>query len=299
LPIWNGAANVNEQLFFNIHTPYRWDGESDVECHIIASIDTANNNKNFQLQLDWEYFTPDVDVVPVTSNTLTTEIATGVALQYQTYFVDFTIDYDIDAPAQLESSDEMALRVRRIAASTDEITGEVIIHHMGLVYQRGDLLGEEEGMTEVLYLLAFVGLAVGLMIACYAFKKPVLGFGAAGGWLILGFYAYGFLSDLGIVYWGVRGALFFVCMGLVFTSVFEAMGSRGKKERGDDWEADDKRSEEEKEVDEMIEESEAQQRPGKKLRDYYGKNKKNKKQNRASTRRIARQEARKAMERGD
>lgn len=117
-----------------------------------------------------------------------------------------------------------------------------------------------------LYFLAFVVLAIGLMLACYAFKKPVLGFGAAGGWLLLGFFSYGYLEDLGIVYWGVRGALFFVCMGLVFVSVFEAMGARGKKERGDDWEADDNRSEEEREIDETIEEAKEAQRIPNKLR---------------------------------
>lgn len=154
--------------------------------------------------------------------------------------------------------------------------------------------GEIEGIG--MKLIAFVVLAVLLSIASHAFKKMVLGFAAAGGWLLLGFYNWSLIADFGQLYWGFA----FFCWGMVIVSVFDAMmGQRGKKEIGDDYEIDDAILEEEKEVDAMIAEQETQLRPSKKLRDYFDKNKKNKKKRKASMRKIARKEARRAVEQGD
>lgn len=112
--------------------------------------------------------------------------------------------------------------------------------------------------------IAFIVLAVGLMIACYAFKKMVLGFGAAGGWLLLGFYSYTIYLEEGVFYWWVA----FFAWGMVIVSTFEAMGARGKKEVGDDWEADDK-SEEEEDADAVIADAEASRSITDRLRKLY------------------------------
>ena len=135
LPIY--AAN-NEELFLSTHVPYRWDGVSDILVHIHCYLDTGNTDKRFNLQLSWESFT-DGDVIPNTSNDLTVETQTGTAPQYQSFHIAYTLDYDIDAGDVLASSDELHLRVRRLAASTDEIAGEVVITHVGVVFRRDKL----------------------------------------------------------------------------------------------------------------------------------------------------------------
>lgn len=134
LPIYNSD---DEELFINQSVPRRWDGASDIIVGCIAAIDTTNDSKNFRLELAWENITTG-DVVPATSNAATTEIATGAtAAQYQTYDVQFTIDYDIDGEGyEIEANDVLAMRLRRIAATSDEITGEVLVYGFYVQYNR-------------------------------------------------------------------------------------------------------------------------------------------------------------------
>lgn len=136
LPIF---AADNEELYMMIHIPHRWDGASDITIHIHCYIDTANANKNFNVQFSWENFT-DGDVIPATSNDLAEETATGAGPQYMTYHIDYIIDYDIDPAHPLVSTDELHFRVRRLNATVDEIAGEIVITHIGVVFRR-DTLG--------------------------------------------------------------------------------------------------------------------------------------------------------------
>lgn len=138
LPIY---SNDNEELFFGTHTPHRWDGASDILIHIHCYLDTANDGKNFNLQLSWMYFTND-DVIPGTSHNITMERATGAAAQYQSFHLEGVIDYDIAPEDILKSSDELHFRLRRLAASENEIAGEIVVTHIGLVFLR-DKLGSQ------------------------------------------------------------------------------------------------------------------------------------------------------------
>lgn len=137
LPIY--AADY-EELFLEQHVPYRWDGNSDILVHVHCYLDTANVDKRFSIQLSWQNFS-DGDIVPNTSNDLTVETQTGNAAQYQSFHLDYVIDYDIVPADPIASSDELHFRIRRIAASADEITGEVVITHVGLVFVRDKLGG--------------------------------------------------------------------------------------------------------------------------------------------------------------
>lgn len=126
LPIYSAD---DEEIFMCICTPRRWDGESDAILVLPVYIDTANDTKNFKIQLSWEHYDPDTDIVPATSNDVEVQQATGAsAAQYQSYAMDFTIDYDIDgAGNEVQSYERLCGRVRRIAASADEIAGEVVV----------------------------------------------------------------------------------------------------------------------------------------------------------------------------
>lgn len=136
LPIY--AAN-NEELYFNMHIPARWDGESDIVVHIHGYLDTANTDKKFQLRVAWESWTPGTDIMPAISNNVDVETTTGTWAQYQTYSVMFTIDYDIDSPSLIKAGDCLCMRLRRIDASGDEIAGEVVICHVGVNFIRDKL----------------------------------------------------------------------------------------------------------------------------------------------------------------
>ena len=138
LPIY---SNDDEELFFEIHVPYRWEGNSDLEAHIHGYLDTANTDKNFKLQLSWEHFDSSA-VVPDTSNNVEVQTATGTAPQYKGFPVEFTIDYDIDGVGdEIAAGERLEFRLRRIAATENEIVGNVVITHFGLVFIR-DKLGK-------------------------------------------------------------------------------------------------------------------------------------------------------------
>lgn len=134
LPIY--AAN-DEELFTTACVPDRYDEASDIEVHLIVWLAGDENNKDFNLQLSWEHYTPGIDAVPATSNNVEVETATGAgALATDSYVVDFTIDYDIDTPDDIIHNDIIGMRLRRIAAIGDECAGEIVVNHEGVILRR-------------------------------------------------------------------------------------------------------------------------------------------------------------------
>lgn len=215
MPIWSDPANKNEELYFQTIVPPQWDEVSDVECHLDLALDTANVNKNFNMQLEWEHTTPGVDILPTTSNTLTVETPTGGAAQWQTFQFSFAVDYDIDVGDELEVEDIIHFRLRRIGATADEIAGEVVVNHIGIHVDRGDqedLVGDAD-----MELLAFVLLPALLTIVGFNTKNQALAYGAAGGWALLGFFAFG----NAVVPWDVNYGLgFFSLLGMTTLCFF-------------------------------------------------------------------------------
>jgi len=133
LPVFN---EDDEELYFTICLPNRWDEASNILVDIDCYLDTANDGKKFGLQLTYSYYTPGTDAVPDTSSDVNVQTSTGTAPQYQSFKVKFTIPY-----SSMVRDDALALRVRRIDADPigDEITGEVVITHVGVIFRRNKL----------------------------------------------------------------------------------------------------------------------------------------------------------------
>jgi len=125
LPIFN---NDDEELYACECVPPDWDGSSDFAIHIGCWLDTANSGKRFKLRLSYSSHS-DGEVVPDTATDVDVETETGDAAQYAYYFVEFTV------PAGDVSSDDVfGVRLRRIAASSDEIAGEVVVEGFRMRY---------------------------------------------------------------------------------------------------------------------------------------------------------------------
>jgi len=138
LPIWAADA---EELYLDICVPDRWDGASNIhvhmDCFVIGAQDAANDA--FNLQLVWENYTPGIDIVPATNNPLTTETTTGICNQFQSFQVGFEIPF-----AGIEGDDMLAFLLRRVdVAIGNEIDGELVIHHVGVIF-RTDILGNPD-----------------------------------------------------------------------------------------------------------------------------------------------------------
>lgn len=148
LPIW---SSNNEELYFKVCVPNRWDGVSDIQAHVncyLASAQSANE-KAFKLQLEWEHFV-DGAAVPNTGNAISvlTEDIPNPTAQFTSYKVDFegtnAIDYNIDGAGHEILADEILyMRLRRIdkTGADTEITGELVITHVGIIFQC-DKIGE-------------------------------------------------------------------------------------------------------------------------------------------------------------
>lgn len=129
LPIY---AADDEELFLDICVPDRWDGTSITHIHIDCWIDTAQDAANdaFNLQTSYEHYAPSTDIVPATSTDVDTETTTGVAVQFQSYQVNF----DIPAGDML-GDDILTFRLRRIAVAVgNEIDGKIVINHIGVIF---------------------------------------------------------------------------------------------------------------------------------------------------------------------
>lgn len=133
LPIF---AADDQELYFVICIPNRWDGVSDVLGHVTCWLDTANTDKKFGLRLSYEAYTSVTDIVPNTSTDVDVQTSTGTASQYQSFEVAFTLPH-----GPMLADDKLALRLYRIAADPvgDEIAGNVVINHVGVVFRRDKL----------------------------------------------------------------------------------------------------------------------------------------------------------------
>lgn len=129
LPIWSTPANQYEELYFRDHIAGRWDGASDITVTVKCALAAAETTgEDFRLQLAWEAV-PDGGILTTNSRSVETQTELVDATQYAVYYVNFTIDWDIEAH-DIAASDHLGLRVRRVAVTgvgADEVDGEIII----------------------------------------------------------------------------------------------------------------------------------------------------------------------------
>lgn len=141
LPVYNSD---NEELFFDLPSvPERWDGTSDPVVYVQGYLDTANTSKKFKLQVDWYFFTPGSETVTggaVIDTGAVYETTTGTWAQYYGFETPIPLNYDTATPNNLTASDFLMLRLYRIAASSNEIAGEVVITGLAIKWRMNKFL---------------------------------------------------------------------------------------------------------------------------------------------------------------
>jgi len=129
LPIYN---NDDEELFSCKCVISSWDNVTDPIVYVGGWLDTANNAKRFNIQVSVEKCNMDSnEVVPLTTNNYTVETLTGDVAQYTSYKLAFTIDASTIA---FTAGDALAIRIRRLDASSDEIAGEFVVEGAAITY---------------------------------------------------------------------------------------------------------------------------------------------------------------------
>ncbi len=130
---------ADEELFFDMNTPGRWDGASDVVIHLLVALSVNEDiNDDFNLQISWEHANLGELIENTTHDVeVETNLVAGRVTAYDTYQVVFILDFDVDTPDLIESHDLIAMRLRRIAVDGEstEIDGEIIVfdYHMEFV----------------------------------------------------------------------------------------------------------------------------------------------------------------------
>lgn len=129
LPIYSAD---DEELFYEIKTPVRWDGITNPIMEVHGWLSGAEDvGDKFKLQFSWNYS----DCKSILSSTtidkeVETTIVEGRAGQYTVYCIDFELD-----TGGATQGDILAGRLRRIAASTNEISGEIAIFNWVVLFK--------------------------------------------------------------------------------------------------------------------------------------------------------------------
>lgn len=130
MPVYN---NDNEEIFFTLKIPRRWDGKTDPVVTVLAHLgNTEDVGDKFQLQLSY-VCNGTTGVISSTTNDIPIEttVVTSRAAQYDTYAVNFTLD-----DTKLSAGCEFKARLRRIAASGSEVSNEVIVTSVYINFKR-------------------------------------------------------------------------------------------------------------------------------------------------------------------
>ena len=125
--IWETPTHPYEELLFRIRVPHRWDGET---APWVVAITTPNAPEDvgdkYQFQLEWQ--SEDIGyVLPDTiRETLTYEV-TLIEGQNAAWFAHI-VAFEL-TPTTLIRGQNLQFRIRRIAASSNEVAGEPVIFH--------------------------------------------------------------------------------------------------------------------------------------------------------------------------
>ena len=129
LPVY---AADNEELSSCSCISSQWDGTTDPVIIIGGWLAAANTDKKFQLQISVEVVdVENNEVIPTTTNDYPVEITTGTWAQYTSFKAQVTIDASV---ITMVAGKTLTIRIRRIAASTAEITDEVVIEGAAITY---------------------------------------------------------------------------------------------------------------------------------------------------------------------
>lgn len=133
-PVYNSD---NEELFFGLKSPRRWDGATNPNVIILACLSNAEDvGDKFKFQLSWTYKSYGSGVISnaVTDVEVETVVATDRAAQYACYTVTFPI-----VVGSMTAGDLFEARLRRIASGSPAVSNEIIVLDAYINFKRTKL----------------------------------------------------------------------------------------------------------------------------------------------------------------
>ena len=134
-PVWSTPANPDEELSFRQRVSHSWDG---ITCPWFVAITMPTGVEDvgdkYKFQMEWQ--SADIgEIVPdTTAETLTSEVTIVNTDAFYGYIIAFEV-----CAATLVSGQNIQWRLRRIAASANEVTNEVAVLHWDTRWHMGKL----------------------------------------------------------------------------------------------------------------------------------------------------------------
>lgn len=145
MPIFNSD---DQQVFYTMRCPYRWDGESNPVFKAMVGIESEEvADKVFQFKLLWNTTSITGQMVATTLDVLSGDIVVLAAPRnaaLSTYSVSFTLDYDSASLQQtLVARNNISFCLQRVAKSGagTEIAGNAILQDAVVEFQVDKIYG--------------------------------------------------------------------------------------------------------------------------------------------------------------
>lgn len=125
MDIWETPAKPYEELLFKMRVPHIWDGVTNPWFVAITATSGAEDiGDKYQFQMEWQ--SEDIlHIIPdTTAETLTSEVTLAQTDAWYANITSFECDASTMVPGQT-----IHWRLRRIAASANEVTAEPVIFH--------------------------------------------------------------------------------------------------------------------------------------------------------------------------
>ena len=134
-PVWSTPANQDEELSFRQRVSHSWDKVTH-PWFVAITMPTAAEDigDKYQFQMEWQ--SADIgEIIPTTTaETLTSEVTIEHTDAFYGYIIAFQVDCATLAPGQ-----NIQWRLRRIAASANEVAAEVAVLHWDTRWRRSKL----------------------------------------------------------------------------------------------------------------------------------------------------------------
>lgn len=125
MPVWSTPANQYEELVYRLRVPFRWDGTTNPYFCAITAISGAEDvGDKYKFQLEW--VSKDVgNVLPDTvDETITWEVTVTDGTAWRAEIIVGELDATL-----LTAGENWQARLRRIAASSNEVDNEPVVFH--------------------------------------------------------------------------------------------------------------------------------------------------------------------------
>lgn len=125
MDIWETPAKPYEELYFKMRVPHSWDG---VTCPWFVAITSTGGAEDigdkYKFQMEWQA----EDILHVMPDTIQETLTSEVTLTTTDAFYANIIAFEVDCTT-LVAGQNISWRLRRVAASANEVTNEPIVYH--------------------------------------------------------------------------------------------------------------------------------------------------------------------------